>query len=95
MTNTGIEIISEEKMRENPPDFLLVLPWHFRDEIIVREKNFLENGGQLIFPFPHFEIVSSKPKLLITGCDGLIAHYVKEQMDNDYSIFGFGRSQSS
>jgi hypothetical protein len=95
MTNTGIEIISEEKMRENPPEYLLVLPWHFRDEIIVREKSFLENGGQLIFPFPHFEIVSSKPKLVITGCDGLIAHYVKEEFENSYSIFGFARSQSS
>lgn len=93
MTNTGIEIISEEKMRENPPEYLLVLPWHFRDEIIVREKEFLDNGGQLLFPFPHFEIVTSKPILLVTGCDGLIAHYVKEQC-KDYIIYGFGHSPS-
>lgn len=94
MTNTGIEIISEDKMRENPPEYLLVLPWHFRSEILVREKEFLDNGGQFIFPFPHFEIVSSKPKLLVTGCDGLIAHYVKEQC-NDYTIYGFGHSKSN
>jgi hypothetical protein len=94
MTNTGIEIISEEKMRENPPEYLLVLPWHFRDEILVREKEFLDNGGQFLFPFPHFEIVTSKPKLLVTGCDGLIAHYVKEQC-KDYTIYGFGHSKSS
>ena len=31
MTSTGIPIISESMMRENPPDYLLVLPWHFRD----------------------------------------------------------------
>ena len=92
MTNTGIEIISEEKMRETPPDYLLVLPWHFRAEILVREKAFLDAGGQFVFPFPHFEIVGSKPKMLITGCDGMIANYVKEQCV-DYNLYGISRSE--
>lgn len=93
MTCTGIEIISEETMRENPPDYLLVLPWHFKSEILEREKEFLDMGGQFIFPFPHFEIVGSKPKLLITGCDGMISHYVKEQF-TDYNIYGISRSST-
>lgn len=63
MTSTGIPIISEETMRENPPEYLLVLPWHFRDEIIQREDAYLENGGQLVFPFPKFEIYSKKKRL--------------------------------
>ena len=58
MTSTGIEIISEETMRAAPPDYLLVLPWHFRDEIMKREEAFRANGGRLVFPFPHFEIVT-------------------------------------
>ena len=94
MTNTGIKIIGEETMRETPPDYLLVLPWHFREEIIARENAFLEAGGQLIFPFPHFEIVGAKPKLLITGCDGMIAHNVKEQF-NDYNLYGISRSEQN
>jgi ABC-type Fe3+-hydroxamate transport system substrate-binding protein len=56
MTATGIEIISEETMRENRPDYLLVLPWHFRDEIIERENEFLNNGGKIVFPLPILEI---------------------------------------
>ena len=91
MTNTGIEIIGEETMRENPPDYLLVLPWHFREEILVREKAFLDAGGQFVFPFPRFEIVGSKPKMLITGCDGMIAHYMKER-STDYNLYGISRS---
>lgn len=91
MTNTGIEIIGEETMRENPPDYLLVLPWHFKNEILEREREFLEAGGQFLFPFPHFEIVGSKPKLLITGCDGMIAHYVKQHF-TDYNLYGISRS---
>jgi GDP-mannose 4,6-dehydratase len=92
MTCTGIEIISEEMMRNTPPDYLLVLPWHFKNEILEREKPFLDAGGQFIFPFPHFEIVGSKPKLLVTGCDGMIAHYVKERFI-DYNVYGFSRSE--
>ena len=92
MTSTGIEIISEETMRETPPDYLLVLPWHFKNEILEREQQFLDAGGQFIFPFPHFEIVGSKPKLLVTGCDGMIAHYIKERFSN-YNLYGFSRSE--
>ena len=56
-TSTGIEIISEETMRASPPEYLLVLPWHFKREIIEREAAFLKAGGKLIFPLPTFEII--------------------------------------
>jgi len=91
-TNTGIEIISEETMRKNPPEYLIVLPWHFKKEIIEREKEYLNNGGQLIFYFPTFEIVSNKPKLLLTGCDGFIGSYIKENY-NDYTLYGITRTK--
>jgi GDP-mannose 4,6-dehydratase len=91
MTSTGIKIISEEKMRENPPEYLLVLPWHFKDEIIKRESEFLEKGGQLIFPFPTFDIVGNKEKLLITGSNGQISQYV-QQVCKDYTLYGISSS---
>jgi len=94
MTSTGIKIISESEMREIKPEYLLVLPYHFKDEIITRESEYLNNGGQLIFPFPNFEIYSSKPKLLITGCDGFIGSYVKEQI-KDYILYGINRTHKS
>jgi GDP-D-mannose dehydratase len=90
MTSTGIKIIGEDEMRNLKPDYLLVLPYHFKEEIIKREEEYLNNGGQLIFPFPNFEIYSSKPKLLITGSDGFIGSYVKEIM-NDYILYGINR----
>jgi GDP-mannose 4,6-dehydratase len=93
MTSTGIGIISEETMRSNPPEYLLVLPWHFRDEIIKREDEFLEKGGQLIFPFPHFEIYSKKSKVLITGCEGMIAKYVLDEYAKGFNLFGFAHNQ--
>lgn len=54
---TDIPIISEEEMRANPPDYLLVLPWHFIDEFLEREKAFLDGGGKFIVPCPSFEVI--------------------------------------
>ena len=39
------------------PDYFFVLPWHFKDEIIKREKDFINKGGKLIFPLPNLKIV--------------------------------------
>lgn len=55
---TNIPIISEDEMRSDPPDYMLVLPWHFIDEFIKREKTFLLNGGKFIVPCPKFEVIS-------------------------------------
>jgi len=54
---TNIPIISEEDAIKMRPDYYLVLPWHFKDGIVRREKDFLRNGGKLIFPFPEIEII--------------------------------------
>ena len=54
---TNIKIISEKEARLKKPDYFLVLPWHFKDHIIKREKNYLKNGGKLIFPLPDIEII--------------------------------------
>lgn len=54
---TNIPIYSEEEMRKNKPDYLLVLPWHFIQEFKEREKDFLMGGGKFIVPCPKFEII--------------------------------------
>ena len=54
---TMIPIISEKEARELNPDYMMVLPWHFRKGIIEREKEYLKSGGKLIFPLPKIEIV--------------------------------------
>jgi C-methyltransferase C-terminal domain/Putative zinc binding domain/Methyltransferase domain len=54
---SGIPIISEDEMRAAKPDYLLVLPWHFLDEFMTREKAFLAGGGRFIVPIPQVKIV--------------------------------------
>jgi len=54
---TFIPILSESEVRAMQPDYMLVLPWHFRDSIIRREAAYLASGGKLIFPMPEIEII--------------------------------------
>ena len=53
---THIPIISEAAAKAASPDYFLVLPWHFKDGILRREKEYLRQGGKFIFPFPEIEI---------------------------------------
>jgi hypothetical protein len=54
---THIPIIPEDQARAMKPDYFLVLPWHFKDGIVRREKEYLAGGGKMIFPFPEIEII--------------------------------------
>ena len=56
---SNIPIVSEADARGMRPDYFLVLPWHFKDSILGREKEYLDNGGKLIFPLPEIEIICS------------------------------------
>jgi hypothetical protein len=61
---THIPIISEQRSRELHPDYYLALPWHFMDEFIDREHDFLDHGGQFIVPMPEVRIVSRDRSLV-------------------------------
>jgi hypothetical protein len=52
-----IKIISEKNARTMKPDFYLVLPWHFKNFILEKEKNFLKQNKNIIFPLPDIEII--------------------------------------
>lgn len=56
---THIPIVSEGEAKAMKPDYLLVLPWHFRRSIIEREQAYLRSGGKLVFPLPAIEVVGS------------------------------------
>jgi SAM-dependent methyltransferase len=54
---TNIPIVSEAEMRAANPDYLLVLPWHFIDEFVKRESDFIAKGGKLVVPCPTFQVI--------------------------------------
>ncbi len=52
-----IKIISEEKARSLEPDYFLILPWHFKNYLIKKERKIKKNKSKLIFPLPDIDIV--------------------------------------
>jgi hypothetical protein len=54
---TFIPIDSTDKIKAMNPDYFVVLPWHYRNYIIDKEKEYLKAGGHFIFPLPFIEIV--------------------------------------
>ena len=52
-----IKIVSEKAIRKLRPNYLFVLPWHFKKEIIQREKQIRKKGAKFIFPLPNLRII--------------------------------------
>jgi len=49
---THIPIKPPEILREDRPDYLFILPWNFRDEIIEQMSFIREWGGRFVVPIP-------------------------------------------
>ncbi len=47
-----LEIQPPSRILETRPDYLLILPWNFKDEIIAQQAAFREGGGRFILPIP-------------------------------------------
>ncbi|WP_236794836.1 class I SAM-dependent methyltransferase [Amycolatopsis sp. GM8] len=55
---TRIPIVAPERIAEDRPDYVLVLPWNLRTELSAQLAYIADWGGRLVFPIPRLEIVS-------------------------------------
>ena len=54
---SNIKIISKNEMRKKKPDYLFILIWSFKNEVIKQELKYVKKGGKLIFHLPFLHIV--------------------------------------
>lgn len=52
----NVPIISEEQARAEKPDYMLIGPWFFANQILEREQELLEAGTKAIIPLPELVI---------------------------------------
>jgi SAM-dependent methyltransferase len=57
-TGARIPIHAPERIRETRPDFLLILPWNLKDEIIEQTQYIREWNGQWVVPIPTLTVIS-------------------------------------
>jgi SAM-dependent methyltransferase len=56
LPGTRIPIFPPERIRETRPDYLLILPWNLKDEIMEQCAYVREWGGQFVVPIPDVKV---------------------------------------
>ena len=57
LPGTHIPVFAPDKIDEVKPDYLLILPWNIKDEIIGKMRHIRQWGGKFIVPIPNVEIL--------------------------------------
>lgn len=57
LPGTRIPIYAPEKIRETKPDYVLILPWNLKDEIMDQMKYIGEWGGRFVIPIPETKVI--------------------------------------
>lgn len=58
LPGTHVPIYSPDRIRETRPDYLLILPWNLKDEIMKQNAFIREWGGQFVVPIPAAKVYS-------------------------------------
>jgi hypothetical protein len=56
LPGTHIPIHAPERIRQTRPDYVLILPWNFKDEIMAQMAFIREWGGQFVTPIPEVQV---------------------------------------
>ena len=56
LPGTHIPILHPDKIEETRPDYLLILPWNFKDEIMAQMAGIREWGGKFVVPIPEVKV---------------------------------------
>jgi SAM-dependent methyltransferase len=56
LPGTHIPIHAPEKIREAKPDYVLILPWNLKDEIMAQMAYIREWGGRFVVPIPEARV---------------------------------------
>ncbi len=59
LPGTHIPIYSPDKIRETKPDYILILPWNLKKEIIEQMSFVREWGAKWIVPIPQFAVIEN------------------------------------
>ena len=58
LPGTHIPIHHPDRIREDKPDFVLLLPWNLQDELVEQLSYVREWGGKFVVPIPETKVLT-------------------------------------
>jgi hypothetical protein len=52
-----IPIYGPEHIRETRPDYVLILPWNLKDEVVAQMVDIRDWGGRFVVPIPKVRVL--------------------------------------
>lgn len=97
---TDIPIIKEDDAKKLA-DYMLILPYAFKDNFVKKEQEWTNHGGKFIFALPQVEVypsekLNNKKKALILGITGQDGSYLAEiLLEKGYEVHGMIRKSAT
>ena len=58
LPGTRIPVHAPDRIRQTRPDYILILPWNIKDEVIEQMSHVREWGGKFVVPIPCVEVIA-------------------------------------
>src|SRR5262249_13394445 len=57
LPGSRIPVLAPARVAETKPDYLLILPWNLREEVMAQMAHIREWGGRFVVPVPALEVI--------------------------------------
>lgn len=57
LPGVNIPVYHPDKIKETKPDYVLILPWNIKDEVLEQMKFVKEWGGKFVVPIPNLQVL--------------------------------------
>lgn len=58
LPGTHLPIFSPDAIQRTRPDYLLILPWNLKEEIMEQNRSIRDWGGKFVIPIPDLEVIA-------------------------------------